>query len=221
MIRVVWFVLFTHGIPRLFRCPNDVLVRAGSPLMSSVRAEIFGKQPIRGPGPDQVTDTLRAVSKTLTLGISYCLGPRSFVRLVEIATRPEAGGSGMMLEMEETKEFYAKFFAMFPDIAANQQRAESDAQYEDCVYTITCQRRFLPPLKNDLDEYTGYWPSLQLRKRVLVNTPIQGSAPICISEAGAAIQATYRQAEGEARAQKRGLWSDHTRAGCAVAVSPS
>jgi len=29
-----------------------------------------------------------------------------------------------------------------------------------------------------------------------------------ISEAGAAIQATYRQAEGEARAQKRGLWRD-------------
>jgi DNA polymerase I-like protein with 3'-5' exonuclease and polymerase domains len=45
----------------------------------------------------------------------------------------------------------------------------------EVVRTITGQRRFLPPLLEDQDQFTGYWPSRERRARILVNTPIQGS----------------------------------------------
>lgn len=152
------------------------LLATGRDVYVELAAEFFGRRPVRGEGPDEVNEILRSASKTLVLGISYCLGPRSFIRRVESSTRPSIGVSGMVIELEQATELYRKFFTMFPAVAANQEKAEADAHYEDSVYTVTGQRRFLPPLKNDQDEYTSYWPSLQFRKRVLVNTPIQGSA---------------------------------------------
>jgi len=64
---------------------------------------------------------------------------------------------------------------MFPAVKAYQVRCAELARTEECVYTVTGQRRFLPPLKDDANEF-GYWPSLEFRKRVLVNTPILGSS---------------------------------------------
>jgi DNA polymerase-1 len=145
------------------------MLAADKDIYVELAAELFGRQPISGNGSDEVNDALRSVAKTLTLGIAYCLGPRSFIRRVKFKT-------GLEFEVEEAKDFFEKFFAMFPQVKVNQDQALEDATTQNCVFTVTGQRRFLPPLKNDLDEFTGYWPSLEFRKRVLVNTPIQGGA---------------------------------------------
>jgi DNA polymerase-1 len=100
---------------------------------------------------------------------------RSFIQRVEIATRPSFGVQGVLYSMEEAKEFYAKFFEMFPEVKLYQDRMFEAALTEDFVYTATGQRRFLPPLLND-EEPGGYWPSRSYRHHVLVNGPIQGGA---------------------------------------------
>jgi DNA polymerase I-like protein with 3'-5' exonuclease and polymerase domains len=151
------------------------LLSSGKDIYVLIAAEIFNKAPRRGEGENEVTEILRETTKTLVLGIAYCLGYRSFIRRVEIATRPSFGAQGKLYSPEEAKEFYAKFFEMFPEVKFYQDRMFGDALTEDFVYTATGQRRFLPPLLND-EEPNGYWPSRSYRHHVLVNTPIQGGA---------------------------------------------
>ena len=64
---------------------------------------------------------------------------------------------------------------MFPLVTAYQDKAERKAHADEAVYPVTGQRRVLPPLLDDQRE-SGYWPSLEARKRRIVNTPIQGGA---------------------------------------------
>jgi DNA polymerase I len=158
-------------------CPHLIeLLQSGKDIYVMIAAEIFGKDPVRGDGENQVSDTLRDTTKTLVLGISYCLGQRSFINRVEIATRPSFGVQGVIYTPDEAREFYAKFFDLFPEVKYYQDRSLQEALEVKFVYTATGQRRFLPPLKNDIDEVTGYWKSRVYRQHILVNTPIQGSA---------------------------------------------
>jgi DNA polymerase I-like protein with 3'-5' exonuclease and polymerase domains len=64
---------------------------------------------------------------------------------------------------------------MYPEIKLAHDQARLDALSVKTVYTVTGQRRFLPPLREDQDPETGYWPSRERRARILVNSPIQGS----------------------------------------------
>ena len=158
------------------QCPYLIeLLGKGKDVYVLIAAQIFGKKPRRGEGENEVSETLREITKTLTLGIAYCLMYRSFIRRVEIATRPSFGVGGVLYSVEEAKEFYTKFFEMFPEVKFYQDRMFEDALTEDFVYTATGQRRYLPPLLDD-QEPDGYWPSRSYRHRVLVNTPIQGGA---------------------------------------------
>jgi DNA polymerase I-like protein with 3'-5' exonuclease and polymerase domains len=131
-------------------------------------AEIFHKTPKRGEAEGEVSDLLRDVCKVLTLGISYVLGLRSFLKQVEDRT-------GIKYTHDQAREFYAEFFRMYPEIKQAHEQARIDALTVNTVYTVTSQRRFLPPLLEDQDPLTGYWPSLERRARIRVNTPIQGS----------------------------------------------
>jgi DNA polymerase I-like protein with 3'-5' exonuclease and polymerase domains len=157
-------------------CPYLIeLLQSGKDVYVLIAAEIFGKSPKRGESENEVSETLRETTKTLVLGIAYCLLYRSFIRRVEVATRPSFGVQGVLYSIEEAKEFYAKFFEMFPEVKFYQDKMFEDALSQDFVYTTTGQRRYLPPLIND-EEPNGYWPSRSLRHHVLVNTPIQGGA---------------------------------------------
>src|SRR4029077_18582180 len=54
-------------------CQDEKLISflaSGRDVYVEVASEIFGKQPVRGNGPEEVTDLLRSAAKTLTLGIS-------------------------------------------------------------------------------------------------------------------------------------------------------
>jgi DNA polymerase I len=160
----MYIVAILTGCERLIE-----LLAQGKDIYVEVAAEIFGKEPSRGSGPGQVSNELRSVTKTLVLGISYCLGIRSFIKQVRDRT-------GIIYERQEAQGFYDTFFELFPGIRATHEQSADDSLHLDSVFTVTGQRRFLPPLRNDQDPISGYWPSLERRKRILVNTPIQGSA---------------------------------------------
>jgi DNA polymerase I-like protein with 3'-5' exonuclease and polymerase domains len=144
------------------------LLAQGKDVYLELAARIFNKRPIRGAGTDEVSEQLRRVAKVLTLGISYCLSVFGFIRSVRNETAIE-------YEQSQAEEFFNTFFDMFPAVKAYQDQCAELARTEECVYTVTGQRRFLPPLKDDANGF-GYWPSLEVRKRVLANTPIQGSS---------------------------------------------
>lgn len=159
------------------QCPHLIeLLQSGQDVYVLIAAEIFGRRPSRGDGPNQVSEILRDTTKTLVLGIAYCLGQRQFIKRVEIATRPSFGVQGTTYSNDEAREFYAKFFEMFPEVRTFQDQCLDQALEAQFVYTATGQRRFLPPLVQDIDEVTGYWKSRAYRQHVLVNTPIQGGA---------------------------------------------
>ncbi len=137
-----------------------------SPSNRDHGARIFGKKAERGSGDDQITDILRDVAKIPTLGISYGLTPFGFVRRIRNELEME-------FEIQEAQGFFETFFEMFPEIATYQAKAAEDALSVDRVCTIGGTRRWLPPLVDDRDG--DYWPSFERRKKILINTPIEGS----------------------------------------------
>jgi DNA polymerase I-like protein with 3'-5' exonuclease and polymerase domains len=142
------------------------LLASGRNVYKEIAAQIFGL-----PSAEAIkkTDLVYKVAKILTLGISYVLTIYGFVRQIN-------NKLGVVYTLGEAQQFFDAFFGVFPGIAAAHAKAEADALSLDCVYTITGQRRFLPPLLDDQDPNTDYWPSFERRKRILVNTPIQGSS---------------------------------------------
>jgi DNA polymerase-1 len=161
-------------------CQDERLINflaLGQDIYVEVAAEVFGRKPIRGTDDDQVTDTLRSAAKTLTLGIAYGMWPGTFIRRVEIATRPRGsvGVPGLVFEMEEARQFFTRFFDMFPGIARYHDEARQKALTDEYTFTVASQRRALPTLLEDQDPF-GYWPSFEFRKRCIINSPIQGSA---------------------------------------------
>jgi DNA polymerase I-like protein with 3'-5' exonuclease and polymerase domains len=142
------------------------LLDSGHHIYRTVAGQVFG---ITDIDTIKKTDPAYEVAKTLTLGISYVLTIYGFVRQILNKT-------GTVYTLEEAQRFFDTFFEMFPGILAAHKQAETDALTLDRVYTITGQRRFLPPLQDDQNPQSGYWPSFERRKRILVNTPIQGSS---------------------------------------------
>jgi DNA polymerase I-like protein with 3'-5' exonuclease and polymerase domains len=116
-----------------------------------------------------VDETLRKVAKILTLGIAYVMGKRAFIKQVE-------NEIGTTYDFEVASEFYRAFFDLYPEIKWAHHKAREDALVDDVIHTVTGQRRWLPPLVDDQDPDTGYWPSRERRARIIVNTPIQGGA---------------------------------------------
>jgi len=145
------------------------ILAAGKDIYVETAANIFGLSPVCGSGPDEVTDALREVGKKLVLGTDYGLTIYGFVRQIRDAV-------GLEFTLEGAARFFELFFEMYPEIKVYHDQAFEDALSLEEIRTISGQRRFLPPLKGDCDLRTGYWPSREYRKRVLLNTPIQGSA---------------------------------------------
>jgi DNA polymerase I-like protein with 3'-5' exonuclease and polymerase domains len=148
-------------------------LRAGKDIYVETAAHIFGLEPVRGPLDGQVTDLYRDAVKPLVLGINYGLTVYGFIRQVRLMT-------GLEFSLEEAQGFFELFFELYPEIKDYHDRALEEAQFATETRTLLGQRRFLPPLKDDRDERTGYWPSLEYRKRILLNTPIQSGACILL-----------------------------------------
>jgi DNA polymerase I-like protein with 3'-5' exonuclease and polymerase domains len=129
-----------------------------------VASHLFNVEPRRGEEEGLVANFLRAVAKIIVLGTSYGLTIYGFVRQM----RNELGRE---YSLEEAQSFFDTFFEMFPGIASYHARAAEQALELESVRTAGGTRRFLPPL---LDDHDGnYWPSFEVRKKVLINTPMQ------------------------------------------------
>jgi DNA polymerase-1 len=144
----------------------DLLAR-GKDIYVHIAATVFDKQPKRCE--TEVSELLRSVAKTLTLGISYVMGIRTFLVQVEYRT-------GKIYTYGEARTFFNKFFQAYPELRTAHEQARMEALSAETVYTVTGQRRWLPPLIDDREPGSTYWPSRERRARILVNTPIQGSS---------------------------------------------
>jgi DNA polymerase-1 len=149
---------------------NDVnmiaMIRDELDVYVQVASRIFNVKAERREEEGFVTDQLRDACKPIVLGIDYGLTPFGWVRQIRDTI-------GLEFTVEEAGYFFEQFFEMFPAIAAYHDKALEDSLTADSVRTAMGTRRYLPPLLEDGDE-NGYWPSRQFRKRVLLNTPIQG-----------------------------------------------
>ena len=131
-----------------------------------VASRIFGVQPVRKKEEGCVTEVLRDQAKPVVLGTNYGLTVWGLCRRF----REEFGKE---LSLEEAQTFFDTFFEMFPRVAEYQARAAEEALVFDCVRTAGGQRRWLPPLLES-DQEENYWPSFERRKKIIINSPIQG-----------------------------------------------
>ena len=142
------------------------VLRAGKDVYVEVAARVFGVKAMRSEEEGFVTDKLRNVAKIIVLGTSYGLTIYGFVRQIHDELGIEFG-------LDEADRFFREFFGMFPGIEAYHLKASEDSLTVESVLTARGTRRYLPALQDD-NEVNGYWPSREFRKRVLLNTPIQG-----------------------------------------------
>jgi DNA polymerase-1 len=143
------------------------LLRRGEDVYVILAARLFDVEPRRGEENGLVTHALREVAKKIVLGTSYGLTIYGFVR----AMRDELG---LEFSLEQAQEFFDAFFAMFPGIGSYHAKAAEDALVLESVRTAAGVRRFLPRLLEDQEN--NYWPSFEVRKKVLINTRIQGGS---------------------------------------------
>ena len=153
--------------------PNMLaMIRAGKDIYVEYGARIFNKKPERGEGEDQITDKLREIAKKPTLGIFYGQTPWGFVRVVKEELDIE-------YSIEEAQGFFDQYFAMFPKVAEYYEATEQNAYHAVDVRTVAGTRRWLPPLvgepSDDWEQNREFLKSLSYRRKILLNTPIQGS----------------------------------------------
>ena len=141
------------------------LIRNEKDVYVVVAAKLFNLIPKRSEEPGCVSETLRDATKPIVLGGNYGLTPYGFIRQM----RDELG---LEFSLEEAERFFETFFEIFPGVAAYHLRCAEDALTLDHIRTVSGLRRWLPPLYPPVNDY--YWPSRDYRKKVLLNTPIQG-----------------------------------------------
>jgi DNA polymerase I len=142
------------------------LLRRGEDVYVLVASRLFNVQPFRKEKKGCVTDNLRDQTKPVVLGTNYGLTVWGLCRRFREEFDKE-------LSLEEAQVFFDTFFEMFPGVAQYHAKAAEDALILDCVRTAGGQRRWLPPLLES-DQEDNYWPSFERRKKILMNTPIQG-----------------------------------------------
>ena len=145
------------------------LLRRGEDVYVLVASRLFDVKPIRKEKKEEegcVTEDLRDQAKPVVLGTNYGLTIWGLCRRFREEFDKE-------LSLEEAQRFFDTFFQMFPGVAEYHTKAAEDALILDCVRTAGGQRRWLSPLLES-DQEDNYWPSFERRKKILMNTPIQG-----------------------------------------------
>ena len=133
------------------------LLKTGKDLYVMVAARLFGVEPRRGEKEGLVTEFLRDAAKIVVLGTNYGLTIYGLRRQMREKLDLE-------LSLEEAQTFFDGFFEMFPGIATYHEKALEAAKSMETVRTAGGQRRFLPPLLDDVTD--NYWPSLDRRRKV-------------------------------------------------------
>jgi DNA polymerase I-like protein with 3'-5' exonuclease and polymerase domains len=143
------------------------LIQAGKDVYVETASWVFNVEARRSEEDGCVTDVLRDATKPIVLGTSYGLTPFGWAQQMEDEL-------GLEFTLDQAQQAFDEFFRRFPGIAAYHDKAWEDALSVESVRTARGTRRYLPALRDDCNENSGYWPSREYRKKVLLNTPIQG-----------------------------------------------
>jgi hypothetical protein len=88
------------------------------------------------------------------------MGVRTFIK--QCADR-----TGIVYTFDEARLLFDRFFQLFPEIKAAQDRARNEVGLINAVYTISGQRRWLPLLIDDREPGSYYWPCLERIARII------------------------------------------------------
>ncbi len=104
-------------------------------------------------GKEEITPDERRVAKTVNFGIIYGISPYGLARALGI-------------EVEEAKEMIERYYGRFPRVREWQREIMEFARDKGYVQTLLGRRRYVyaDPFTNDV------W------RRIVINTPVQGTA---------------------------------------------
>lgn len=112
---------------------------------------------IFGVAADEVSQTMRAQSKTVNFGVIYGMGPVALSKRLRISRK-------------QAKSFIDAYFERYSGVTRFMQETLDEAKKEGSVSTILGRRRLLPDLQSSNRMRRAY------AERIAQNTPIQGSA---------------------------------------------
>ncbi|GMV80889.1 MAG: DNA polymerase I [Planctomycetota bacterium] len=143
---------------------------AGTDIHTAVAARLFEVK------PKDVTREQRAKAKTVNFGILY--GQTAF-----------GLAQTLRIGQKEAREIIDRFFGNHPGVKACIERIIAEAHEKGYVTTILGRRRFVPQLKEKVQEKLG--------ERISVNTVFQGSAADLIKKAMLDIHRVLHPAAGK------------------------
>jgi len=110
-----------------------------------------------GVAQDEVTETMRAQSKTVNFGVIYGMGPVAL-------------GKRLGISRKEAKGFIDAYFERYGGVREFMERTLAEARDKLAVRTLLGRRRLLPDLRSSNRVRRAY------AERIAQNTPIQGTA---------------------------------------------
>ena len=148
--------------------------RRGEDIHTRTAAEIWGVT------PEEVTQEMRRMAKTINFGIIYGMSPY-----------------GLSLELgvsqAEAKTYIERYFSRYEGVRSFIERLLEEARASRCVKTLFGRCRDIPHLQSP-DATTR-----QLGERMAINTPIQGSAADLIKKAMVCIHRQMKQEDLRAK----------------------
>jgi DNA polymerase-1 len=105
----------------------------------------------------EVTDTMRAQSKTVNFGVIYGMGPQALAKRLGISR-------------QEAKGFIDAYFVKYSGVRSFMEDTLKQAHKDKTVRTLLGRRRILPDLTSTNHARRSY------AERIAQNTPIQGTA---------------------------------------------
>ncbi len=134
----------------------QAVFKQGGDIHEAVAMEVFGVE------SDGVTKEMRRKAKVINFGILYGMGVN--------ALRANLREGGTDVSQKEAREFYDRYFASYPTLAAWVDQTKSDAARLGYTQTLFGRRRYF----EGLDSNVPYIRSAA--ERMAINAPVQGTA---------------------------------------------
>lgn len=133
---------------------DEVLVDAfskGIDVHAKTASEIFGVT------VDKVTDEMRRTAKTVNFGVIYGMSPFGL-------------SEALSIPHEEAKKYIEKYFERHPGVKRYIEATLSEVRQKLCTVTLAGRRRPIPEIRSQNSNARAQ------AERLVVNSPIQGSA---------------------------------------------
>jgi DNA polymerase-1 len=125
--------------------------RKGEDVHTTTAVEIFGVK------PDQVTQDLRRIAKSINFGIVYGISAFGLSQQLNIA-------------MDEAKRHIERYFERYAGVRAWMDKCLAEAKEAGSVRTLLGRIRYVPEIQSKNPNIRGFG------ERIALNTPIQGTS---------------------------------------------